>query len=157
MNINSVAHARSVSASAPTTSSTTSRETQQSPPKVAESGADTSDSTIVSYYPQDPATLGLSTTRISTDGSGRLATRRIVVDEPDLIVPDKDGNWIAAPDTRAVGQTTSFVAATRTLGMFEHTLGHEIPWSFEGPLAIHAHAGEGINAHYTRNGRALEF
>ncbi|MFN8611888.1 MAG: hypothetical protein U0931_30365 [Vulcanimicrobiota bacterium] len=109
----------------------------------------------VRYLPQDPLVGGV---REATLKGNRLSNERMrVEDQGPVAQPDTEGNFLFEVGTPEFQQGNSFVAANRTLEMFEKAVGHKIPWAFQGDLKIHPHYGSGFNAFYLRQDHSLNF
>ncbi|MBS2034607.1 hypothetical protein JST97_06460 [bacterium] len=110
----------------------------------------------IRYLPQDPLVGGVR--EVTLKGSGGLANERMSVqDQASVARPDADGNFLYELGTPEFQQGNTFVAANRTLDMFEKAVGHKIPWAFQGDLKIHTHYGSGFNAFYLRQDHSLNF
>lgn len=110
----------------------------------------------VRFLPQDPLTGGTREAVLPPTPS--LANPRIAVEDArPAALPDAQGDFLFEVGTPEFQQANTFVAANRTLDMFEKAVGHKIPWAFEGELKIHPHYGEGFNAFYLRQDHSLNF
>lgn len=73
------------------------------------------------------------------------------------------GDFIATPGTDAFDAVHTFAVVRETLTMFQRALnGAPVPWQWNtggntDPLSVHPHAGETMNAFYSRNEKALKF
>lgn len=109
----------------------------------------------VRYLPQDPLVGGARETILK--GSALANERMRVQDQGPAAQPDADGNFLYEVGTPEFQQGNTFVAANRTLDLFEKAVGHKIPWAFQGDLKIHPHYGSGFNAFYLRQDHSLNF
>lgn len=88
----------------------------------------------------------------------QLAGPRFVVDDNvPVAMPDQEGNYHFQVGTDQFDQVNSTAVVYRTLSTYERYMGHETPWSFDGPLTIHPHAGEGKTAYYSRWDDSINF
>lgn len=143
---------------------------RDTPREEGPSAPPSSETVQVNYLTQDPAVGTPEVGKFSKSMMGdSLNNDRIIMDDGEPFMPgmtlkahpsarpDAQGNYLFQPGTPEFQQTQSFVSANLTLNLFEKAMGHKIPWAFEGPLAIHPHAGEGFNAFYARQFHSLNF
>lgn len=112
-------------------------------PTVAEIG-------IRKAYLPNPVLTGPKDARIKTQG---LAT----------ITPNAMGDFIQVPNTDAFDAVHTFAVVRQTLTMCQRALnGAAIPWQWNSsvntdPISVFPHAGDTMNAFYSRNEKALKF
>ena len=85
---------------------------------------------------------------VRPDGS----TSRFVQDAP---LPAKDGNYVYDKADPSFHGANAFVAANRTLNIFEEAFGAQGKWSRADRLAVHGDEAQDLNAGY--DGKALHF
>lgn len=87
----------------------------------------------------------------------RLQGPRVSIEDPDRARADQNGNYLPAPGTPQFDQVTAFATVQATLDLAEQLADQSLPWQFDGRLGVQPHHGEGMNAFYVRQDKALEF
>jgi hypothetical protein len=114
---------------------------------------------LVSVLPQDtlisqPESVRLERADFGTQLRGpRFRTE----DRAAVAKADADGNYLPEPGTPQFDQVNVHAVVAGTLQTYEAYAGHELGWSFSGPLRIRPHAGEGKTAYYSRWDDSINF
>lgn len=90
-------------------------------------------------------------------GTQLSGPRFVVQDRVPVAIADADGNYHYQVGTDQFDQVNATAVVYRTLSTYERHMGHETPWSFDGPLTINPHAGEGKTAYYSRWDDSINF
>ncbi len=113
------------------------------------------------YFSQDPLTEQLMTASMPADGVEiGPQNARLKVDDPGQPVAarDENGNMLYVPTDPRFAQVQTFVAADRSLRVFERHLKRKLDWAFgREQMLIHPHAGNTINAFYNRQEGSINF
>lgn len=126
--------------------------------KEADEPAPSGETVKVRFLTQDPSVAPPVVGEFPKSMMGdNLSNSRVVMDDIAPFMKKTDGDFMFDPGTPEFQQVQSFVSANLALNMFEKALGRKIPWSFEGPLQVHPHAGEGFNAFYARQMHSINF
>ncbi|MBI3926383.1 MAG: hypothetical protein HY319_12655 [Armatimonadetes bacterium] len=107
----------------------------------------------VAVYRQDASVSAPTSEAMEPEKLGdRLQGPRIGVYDSHMAAwPDRDGNYLPAPQRPQFDQVQSFASAQRTLDLLEGYAAHSLSWAFPNPqLGVVPHAGEGANAYYVR-------
>lgn len=113
----------------------------------------------VSVLPQDttiaqPETVALD----QVDFGDRLRGPRFRTEDRYAVArADENGNYLPEPGTPQFDQVNVHAVVAGTLQTYEGYSGHELGWSFSGPLRIKPHAGEGKTAYYSRWDDSINF
>ncbi len=125
----------------------------QTPPSPQETVA-------LSAYLQDSYVEGAEPTTVWVDKrkvGDRLQGTRLEVRDPDKARADQNGNYLNQPPTAEFDGVTAFAAAQNAVDLAEQLADQPIPWQFNDRLGIVPHKGEGMNAFYVRQDKALHF
>ncbi|MBT9586296.1 hypothetical protein IV102_23340, partial [bacterium] len=128
-------------------------------PEAAQAGTPQDSFVAATMLPQDPMitapeTVMLPREQMGTQLSGpRLHTKDSIV----VAKADSQGNYLVDPQTPQFDQVNTYSVVAGTLLTYEKNLGHSIPWSFQGPLEVHPHAGDGKTAYYSRWDESINF
>jgi hypothetical protein len=91
------------------------------------------------------------------------ADSRIRTQGLPAVSPNAFGDFIATPGTDAFDAVHTYAVVRETLTMFQRAMnGAPLPWAWNtsgntDPLHVHPHAGETMNAFYSRGEKALKF
>ncbi len=117
------------------------------------------DFVTIDMLPQDtmvsqPEPVQFPRTQVGTELSG---PRFVVQDNVPVAIADEQGNYHYPIGSEQFDQVNATAVVYRTLSTYERYMGHETPWSFDGPLTINPHAGEGKTAYYSRWDDSINF
>lgn len=87
---------------------------------------------------------------------------RIIIQGLAPVSPNAMGDFIQTPDTDAFDAVHTFAIVRQTLTMYQRAKGSLLPWVWntltnDEPLSVFPHAGDNMNAFYSRNEKALRF
>lgn len=101
---------------------------------------------LMTFHTQKPITKGPEGERVKiVDYSSKLAE------------PNNRGNYIFPENSSQFDQVQSFAIVKQTFDMFQNLLGRSLDWGFNSKkLSVYPHAGNMMNAYYSRNDRAIK-
>ncbi len=112
-------------------------------------------------YPQDPFVSDPEVRELpAEDVQPGLVNSRVRIKDSrhPVAQPDEDNNYLYWSGTPEFNQVNAFYYATLTLRTFEKFAHRRLGWAFTSPrLNIDPHAGDGTNALYNEDDRALGF
>ncbi len=114
---------------------------------------------VVDMLAQDPMVsvlepVALPRVEIGTQLAG---PRMQVQDRVPVAMADEQGNYHYQLGSDQFDQVNTTAVVARTLLSYERYMGHQTPWSFDGPLTINPHAGTGKTAYYSRWDDSINF
>lgn len=114
---------------------------------------------LVSVLPQDTMISQPESVRLEkADFGTQLRGPRFKTEDRAAVAQaDADGNYLPQPGTPQFDQVNVHAVVAGTLQTYEGYAGHEMGWSFSGPLRIRPHAGEGKTAYYSRWDDSINF
>lgn len=118
----------------------------------------------VLIWKQDPTVAEIGIRKAFLSGHVLAGPRdaRLTVQGVSPVSPNAMGDLIETPGTEAFDAVHTFAVVRETLTMYQRALGAPLPWQWNSPtvtdpLHVHPHAGETMNAYYSRGERALKF
>ena len=116
-------------------------------------------------WKQDPSTTETGFQKVFLPGRIMAGPRdtRIQVLGMHPVTPNAMGDFVQTPNTDSFDAVHTFVAVRQTLTMIERSVHPKaIPWYWNGasntePISVHPHAGDTMNAYYSRSEKALKF
>lgn len=113
----------------------------------------------INLFPQDPLVTAVEQITIPGDGvTEGPATDRLAAKDSVIAAPDQEGNYLFDPSTPQFDSVEAFASAGMVVSLMEKYLGRKVPWAFgRDQLEIYPHAGEDLNAYYSRWDGSVNF
>jgi len=115
-------------------------------------------------YKQDPSVAEIGIRKVLLRGPMQPgpANARVKLQGVASVAPNTMNDFIQTPDTEGFDAVHTFAVVHQALTMCQRALGSTIRWQWNGstnvePINVFPHAGETMNAFYSRTDKSLEF